>query len=273
MKRALLTVVLCVALMGCKMGAHSLLGVPVPLPADAVCSVESYNKKYGIDVYSQTDYDLSNKADEIRHANALANKITSRIVVAGQRMQTEPDFAEVRNSKKIANNLYEVKCEQKVKFEQQKDNTSCWAACAQYLKLRRSGKYLTQDEIVEKYQTKGVSDSSGTPQDMISTMGVFGYSFAQEDAYGVVNALAHNEPIVFGIDQEGTDVDHMVVVIGARYSFAAGDITSLGKHYYAFTSFDVLDPDDGKIHVVPATQYDGKVLFTLYYHPTIFGIF
>lgn len=273
MNRVVLGIVVCAVLAGCKMGAHSLLGVPVPLPADAVCSVESYNKKYGIDVYSQTGYDLTNRAAEIRHANDLANKLTQNVVIAGQRMRTEPDFTEIQKSKKIANNLYEVKCEQGVKFEKQIDDNSCWAACAQYLKLRSSGKYMTQNEIIDKYQTKGVSDSSGTPQDMISVMGVFGYSFAQEDAYGVVNALARNQPIVFGIDQEGSDVDHMVVVIGARYSYATYNIALLQKHDYAFTSFDVLDPADGKIHVVPATEFDGRVLFTLYYHPTIFGIF
>lgn len=262
------------ALVGCvngvTPGVATFSGPPIPLPyADRpIHSVDYYNAKYKVNLASM-NHNINEEIQREYDAVALVNKIV-KVRVGSQQITAKPRLNYINKSKKIGKNEYIIECTNFPPIQAQEKTELCWASCVQYLAYVGYNVKLSQQAIAaetNKNNGRGIN-SPGTIMDMMTSLGLSGLWLTSNGSFQIVDTLSENLPLMIGKkpEREG-ESGHAVVVVGAKYSFVNSTFPSLPPaRGIAFSEFAVLDPSDGKLHMVPAAELEDKIDFVLSFY-------
>lgn len=259
-------------LAGCVTGGYStsdILPIAVPAYDESIRSVQYYEKENGYNCLEKKHH-MQSEIDSARNAADLLNKFTSKIVIMGKTPHVNPDLRLYTKSKKLKENDYYIGCDCIPNIEVQVAEYGCWASCSQYLINQRFRKSILQSDIIAKIKPGVDFKSVGIAGDVIEivrTLGFMGMKYTKGGSLHLLKAIAGNNPVMIGLlPDEKNSEPHAVVIIGARYSFAAtAEPRCFQCGSVAFSEFVVLDPYDGSKKIVPASEYDGRIYFVLSY--------
>lgn len=263
-------------LFGCIQGGvnfHTLLGIPTPVADQPIVSVENVKQNQNFNPL-ESQHSMQEELVNYERARAQCQKIYDRIKIGGASPQC-PDFLRLvfTSSQRIKSNDYIIGCSKVFPMEVQKNNYYCWAAASQYLIMSKFNSKIPQKTIVEKAKKeipKVDRDCAADIIDIVSALGFRGLTWTPSGSWQLLSTLAQDQPVMIGLNGDGVNEGHAVVVLSARYSFvdsATPGCLFCGK--FAFSKFQIYDPADGKIHEVPASQLDGKISFVMsYFQPS-----
>lgn len=245
--------------------------IPIPFVRydEDIVSVDKYKRERDYDCLTKK-HDMQDEIDSANHAARMVNKFTSKIRIMGKSPNVKPEVSIYQTAKKVGENNYELRLKEFFKIEKQIDENSCWAACSQILIAHRFGKYLTQQELLQKVkpgQNQDINTSAADIMDIMGAVGFTGVKYSQSGATQLLKSLSQNQPVMIGLKPETPgQPGHAVVVVAAKFSFARNaspSCTACTK--YAFSALVIMDPATGELHKVNASEYDDRIIFVLSY--------
>lgn len=255
-------------LLGCVqpgLNLHDFLATPQI--DQSIISVEYCKTKYNFNPLASR-HSMQDEIQTSNHAQAECQKIYNHIRIQGVSPKCDSkDNAIFTNSKRLSENDYSIGCSGVYPMEIQKNGYYCWAACVQYLIEANNKIKLPQDDIVKNVKKeipKIDTQCAANIVEIVNALGFRGLSWTKSGSWQLLSSLANNHPVMIGIDSKDNEEGHAVVILAARYSFsdsASPSCFTCGR--FAFSEFKVYDPQDGKIHDVPAETYDNRISFVM----------
>jgi len=272
-KKFFLILLLCINLCGCL----SYKNFPSSLAFDGffpvtrfyispIRSVEYYKNKYSINVYEKY-HSMKDEKISKKRAKKVSYKINKSISYGGK---IDKDLDSRINSTKylsksnrIKNNDYILILDKIHYIEKQIDDDSCWAACVKYLLYFEKNKNISQKDIINYLKKNKQSTLDANVFEILRGLAIKDVWMGASDAKHIMVSLGEGHPVMMGIINN-RGLGHAVIVVGVRFSF----IDPLFPYFnaqsgFAFEAFEILDPADGDLHIVKASEYEDHIGFIM----------
>ena len=175
-----------------------------------------------------------------------------------------------KNSKKVGKNDYLIICSKIWSIEKQLEEDYCWAACIQYLILAKHNVKIDQNEIAIEIKKRKSADMSASLLDIMRGFNFTTLKLTKNGTLHVMETLEKNQPVMLGLKGNSNEVGHVIIIVGARYSYVPGiHIIYSPETDIVFNEFGILDPGrDSKPITIPAKDIENNISFILSFSDT-----
>lgn len=208
---------------------------------------------------------MQDERDSEYRTSAAVNKLYSKVTFNGRQVvKSKPFLAVVNNAKKVGPNDYTLAVDTNLVLEKQQGEYYCWAASCQVLVSAKHNIVVDQEKIVEHFKGEGISlsdpEAAGSVVDIIRALGFGKLTWIHEGgSRTLVESLAVNQPVIL-LTQSDDLTGHVVVVLGARFSFAEPALfLPISPAKYIFSEFIIFDPATGETEKVNANDVTNSI--------------
>ncbi len=205
---------------------------------------------------------------------SLATKVYSYNQFPGQRERCVPNDKVIGLAlggrtllRQLEPNLFYVGSDaKKIKYVPQKPGASdCWSACLSTVILAEYGDKTSDPYAIKTLNSLSDVTDAGSPFDVYWSMLTSSKDVrlsSPASATQIISALSENHMLLAGRRQSGTNVGHVVLVVGATFSVGHSAGTGFVPFFHDFV---VIDPAEGLIKPVDAVSFIEKLDFVASY--------